>query len=174
MKTFFTACTHFNHTNIIKYCDRPFSSVEIMNQTIQYNWNSKVTPEDEIYILGDFALNCTSEWACNFVDSLNGKKYFIRGNHDRRLLEDKSFFNKFIWVRNQHYLMMDNIKILLTHYEKPNFKINHNINYDLHLYAHDHAKVPTKNGNNKLYNVGVDANNFSPVEFNEILQCLKK
>jgi calcineurin-like phosphoesterase family protein len=30
----FTANFHFGHNNIIRYCDRPFRSVEEMDQTI--------------------------------------------------------------------------------------------------------------------------------------------
>jgi len=144
-----------------------------MNETIIKNWNDKIDVEDVVYFLGDFALNCSPEWACELVDKLYGKKYFIRGNHDERLLKDKNFFFKFTWVRKQHFLYIDNHIILLTHYEKPNFKIDKTIKYDFHFYAHDHAKIPTKLKSSSLYNVGVDANNFSPVELNEIINRLK-
>ena len=33
-KIYLIADTHFNHDNIIKYCDRPFSDIEEMNNTI--------------------------------------------------------------------------------------------------------------------------------------------
>ena len=31
---FFTSDTHFNHTNIIRFCSRPFKDVEHMNETL--------------------------------------------------------------------------------------------------------------------------------------------
>ena len=48
---FFTSDTHFWHENIIKFCNRPFSSIEEMNDTIIENWNkvvdeNKITTED--------------------------------------------------------------------------------------------------------------------------------
>ena len=39
---FFTSDTHFNHTNIIRFCSRPFKDVEHMNETLIANWNRVV------------------------------------------------------------------------------------------------------------------------------------
>jgi calcineurin-like phosphoesterase family protein len=56
MTIFFTSDTHFNHKNIIKLCNRPFTSIEEMNEKIIENWNNIVKPEDIVWHLGDFAL----------------------------------------------------------------------------------------------------------------------
>lgn len=61
-KTFFTSDTHFNHAKVIKYCARPFASVEEMNRELLSRWNAVVGPEDTIFHLGDFAMGKTSEW----------------------------------------------------------------------------------------------------------------
>jgi len=47
--------THFEHRNIIKYCKRPFDSIELHDETIIDNINQKVGLNDELYIVGDFA-----------------------------------------------------------------------------------------------------------------------
>ena len=49
---YFTADTHFDHANIIRFCNRPFATVEEMNETLIANWNRKVHGNDTVYILG--------------------------------------------------------------------------------------------------------------------------
>lgn len=79
--TFFTSDTHFNHANIIRFCNRPFNDVEQMNETLIANWNRVVQPEDTVFHLGDFCLGGSVEWT-KILNRLNGKIYLILGNHD--------------------------------------------------------------------------------------------
>ena len=82
---FFTSDTHFNHANIIKYCTRPFSSVEEMNREIIARWNAVVGPEDTVYHLGDFAMGRPSEMPAIYHQLNGARKILIRGSHDRTL-----------------------------------------------------------------------------------------
>lgn len=76
-----TSDTHFNHENIIKYSDRPFSSVKEMNEKMVENWNSVVKPGDKVYHLGDVYMG-DGEGAYKILSKLHGKKRLILGNHD--------------------------------------------------------------------------------------------
>lgn len=42
MKNYIISDTHFNHKNIINYCNRPFRDINEMNNTIIDNWNKSV------------------------------------------------------------------------------------------------------------------------------------
>ena len=81
MKVFIISDTHFGHENIIKYCNRPFSSVEEMDEKMIKNWNETVSNNDVVLHLGDFGLG-KKEYIASIVKRLNGKKILIMGNHD--------------------------------------------------------------------------------------------
>ena len=53
---YFTADTHFDHANIIRFCNRPFATVEEMNETLITNWNRKVHANDTVFIIGDMLI----------------------------------------------------------------------------------------------------------------------
>lgn len=74
--------THFNHTNIIKYCNRPYKDIEEMNESLIASWNEVVRPEDTVYFLGDFCLG-NRNTVIEFGHRLNGHKILIMGNHDK-------------------------------------------------------------------------------------------
>lgn len=81
MKVFIIADTHCGHENIIKYCNRPFQSVEEMNRVILNNWNNTVSKHDLVIHLGDLYLGKKAD-AREFLKKLNGRKILIMGNHD--------------------------------------------------------------------------------------------
>jgi len=77
---FFSSDHHFFHANVIKYCARPFSSVEEMNEMLVKHWNDTVMPDDIVYYLGDFSMAFRP--VETFTKRLNGIKYLVPGNHD--------------------------------------------------------------------------------------------
>ena len=78
---FFTSDLHFGHDREFIYKSRGFDSVEEMNESLIFNWNELIDPEDEIYVLGDLMMNDISKGA-ECWKRLKGKKYVILGNHD--------------------------------------------------------------------------------------------
>jgi calcineurin-like phosphoesterase family protein len=79
---FFTADQHFGHLNIIRYCDRPYRSVEEMDAALVANWNAVVGPLDTVHVLGDVAMGWRHE-SLPLVARLDGHKVLYPGNHDR-------------------------------------------------------------------------------------------
>ena len=69
---YFSSDLHFNHNKEFLYKPRGFDSVDAMNITIVNNWNSIVTDEDDVYILGDLMLG-DNELGISLLKKLNGK-----------------------------------------------------------------------------------------------------
>lgn len=173
-KVFFTSDLHFNHKNIIKYENRPFSNVEDMNKKLIEKWNDVVSDDDEVYIIGDFSFG-DYEFTYQIAKQLKGKKYVILGNHDKSIknMPKKLRDEVFVWVKDYYMLKYKNKKIVMFHFPIQTWDCQH---YDsIHLYGHVHSnkgdykmEYNTKNS----YNVGVDVNNYFPVEFDDILSKL--
>lgn len=77
---FFSSDQHFFHSNVIKYCGRPYVDVDEMNSALVKNWNSVVKHEDTVYCLGDFSF--AGRPVEIFSHALAGNKKLIPGNHD--------------------------------------------------------------------------------------------
>ena len=88
-KIFYISDTHFGHANIIRFDERPFSSVEQMEETIVNNWNNVVTNQDDVYILGDFCWSKDENEWLRLLNRLNGRKFLIKGNHDLKQYSQK-------------------------------------------------------------------------------------
>ena len=65
----FTADEHYRHTNIIKYCNRPFASAAEMDAEIIQRHNEMVEPKDVVIHAGDFTLS-KKPFAENYIKIL--------------------------------------------------------------------------------------------------------
>lgn len=176
---YFTSDTHFCHTNIIKFCDRPFSTIKEMDEKLIENWNNKVPEDGIVFHLGDFAWGRFKDWE-NVRNRLNGNIILIKGNHDlkngpeTKTQEDKLFDG----VYQQLYISIENRKIYLNHYPflcyGGTYRNENDLVFQLfgHVHSYDKAKgkdierlsmlFPTQ------YDVGVDNNNLTPISWNEV------
>lgn len=173
MKNFFLSDTHFFHSNIIKYENRPFANVKEMNEEMIKRWNNKVTPEDSVYILGDFSFGKVDE-TYELLNSLNGKKYLIKGNHDR-VVKTKFIADMFEWIKPYHVYKdkESGMSAVLFHFPIHTWDREHH--GVLHFYGHVHSGMHHGNPYHpRAFNVGVDVNSFEPMEFKEILKLIEE
>ena|ERR1035437_7524737 len=162
MKYFFTADEHYSHSNIIKYCDRPFATVEEMNEEIIKRHNEVVGPEDVVVHVGDFTLRKNQSEVERLIARLNGKPIFIVGSHDYWMLENKYNTYKEIWeedIEGQH--------IVACHYAMRVWPLSHYNSWQ--LYGHSHGKLE---GVGKSMDVGVDTHEYYPYSFEEIKKIM--
>lgn len=89
-KIFFIGDLHFGHENVIKFDNRPYKTVDEMNEDLIRRWNNKVSPGDIVYVLGDLIWKTYNKSAADLIKRLNGQIILIKGNHDRFLHNAKA------------------------------------------------------------------------------------
>lgn len=169
MALFFTSDLHFGHANIIKYCDRPFGSVEDMDAALIKNWNHGVSQDDIVYILGDMFF-CQDKRAAEILGALRGRKKLILGNHDKLLRKSRhlqSFFEEVL--PPLHEEVIDKVPVVMCHY--PLASWNRAFHGAFMLHGHVHGREPLA-GNVRRFDVGVDANAYLPVEWSVLRETL--
>jgi calcineurin-like phosphoesterase family protein len=173
-KLFFTSNHHFGHANIIKFCDRPFANVDEMNQTMIKRWNEKISPEDEVYHLGDFGVTKDYESIARILDQLNGTKYLIAGNHEGAAMTNRK---KFKWIKDYHELKVQDEeckngvqRIVLFHYAMRVWRGDSRGNWQ--LYGHSHGNLPDEK-DRLAFDVGVDCHDFYPLSYPEVKKIMQ-
>lgn len=169
-KIWFLSDTHFGHGNILKYCHRPFSTIEDHDQTIIDNINKLVAPGDILYHLGDFAFkHAWSKIKCNrseivkhYRDKIKCNNIIlIMGNHDPHFSNGQPKIEILDNFREIHTLL--NIKLtrnertyrlVLCHYALRTW--NQAARGAIMLYGHSHGSLP-ESLNSLSTDVGIDA-----------------
>ena len=155
---FFTADEHYGHMNIIRYCDRPFSSIAEMDREIIRRHNSVVSDSDTVIHAGDFTLG-SREVARTYQKQLRGKHIFLRGSHDRWM---KGLKASTIWERT-----IDGWYIVVCHYAMRVWSRSHYNSWQ--LYGHSHGAL-TPIG--KQWDIGVDNNDYYPLSFDDVKRIM--
>lgn len=171
----FISDTHFGHKNIIQYSNRPFASVEEMNEGMIEAWNDKVQPDDTIYHLGDFAFMPYEEFR-KLIRRLNGKKYLILGNHDKMIIQNRNALVAYGGIASiDHYreLKAEGHFFVLFHYGQRVWNKSHH--GAIHLYGHSHGSLPPLG---KSVDVGVDCkeitSEYRPISITEVMDYMSR
>jgi calcineurin-like phosphoesterase family protein len=196
---FFISDTHFGHANIIRYSNRPFKDVPHMNEELIRRWNSVVSPNDEVFHLGDVALGPKDQWD-GLLTRLNGVKYLIIGNHEpifaaesakhqaRWMPEFKKWFDGIETARS---IKIGNHPVYLSHFP---YEADHmdNARYMEHrllddgttlIHGHTHAEYEkhgigarvsrSKKGTLQIH-VGADAWDYTPVSEDAVIELIER
>lgn len=160
-----TSDTHFGHSKIIEYTNRPFANVDEMNEALVNNWNKVVSPNDTVYHLGDVFF--TKDGA-KHLRRLNGKKYLILGNHDdpdHEMIRD-TFKEVRLWKS------MKSVGLLLTHvpiyagiFDETDRTDNRRPKHIKNVHGHLHEKVVD---DVRYINVSVEQTDYTPINLEKV------
>lgn len=175
--TYIFGCSHFSHSNIIKYCNRPFSDVSAMNDAL---WSGVVSlPNDSSLIhLGDFSFGRNAVVLENwykFFNILSNKNiicHFIFGNHDKHI---KKYYTEIPGWSSKNFLFHEILEftidgiaefIVASHYPMEDWNGKNNGSY--HIHCHTHKELESSNGIRRIHG-GVDTIGFQPILVKDLL-----
>ena len=169
-KIWLTSDLHFGHDREFVWKARGFNSVEEMNEKIIENFNSVIEPDDILYLLGDCMLGNTDM----DLSLINGKKIFIRGNHDtnRRVEIYKMYTDEEIkWADMIKYKKKS---IYLSHHPTIVTNAGEWHNLVINFFGHTHQTDNFYQNYVNMYHVGVDSHNCFPVLIDDALDAIKQ
>lgn len=171
-KVWFTSDLHFWHKNICKYCNRPYNTVEEMNQAIVDNWNSVVKDDDVVFVLGDLGF-CGIEKLRILISQLKGTIIVIQGNHDSNKVLATLYNEKLI--DNFDRLMSIEVggdeecpdqRLVLCHFPMIDWSDKERGAWMIH--GHQHQLPETPSCSVMHWDVGVDKNGMTPISFEQL------
>lgn len=176
---FFTADTHFGEKYALRFGNRPFDTVEKMNEGLIRRWNETVPKDGTVFHLGDFG---KPQWRIlnNVANRLNGEIYLILGNHDQDDYHSW-MLGRFKNVSCQKEIIVDGQHIILNH--SPLLCFGGAYDGTWQLFGHVHSGPDSLRGKDThrlihlypcQYDVGVDNNDLRPVSFYQIKSVIEK
>ena len=201
--TWFASDHHFGHANVIDFCNRPFSTIQEMDQSLIDNHNRLVKPEDLVIFVGDVFMYCTPDRMKEVVSQLNGeRKILVIGNHDK---DPRAMMNLgFDFVVSEMSMKIADETVLFSHYpfrmgsilyqwvkfKSRVFKLLNKIGIKVRRISPEryHNKRPVDRGqflihghthnsnkiNGRAIHVGVDAWNYKPVNIQQISNLISQ
>lgn len=166
-RIFAVADLHFEHANIIRYCQRPFGNVGEMNYKLLKNWNETVKPDDTVYHVGDFGYGRYYQDPIYWLYRLHGRVILLEGSHDKKIPRSLMIPYEFLVVEGE--------KLLLIHNYQDAYRLGL-VPRDWDgwiIHGHNHQKRPFIMPYQHRMNVSVEVTNYRPVSLAHIVEIIK-
>lgn len=165
---YYVSDLHLGHSSAINMCNRPYLSVEQMNENLIEKWNNKIKKNDIVYFLGDFSMKLSKERVLDYLARLNGVKYFLKGNHDKwsflKEAKEKGLIQDYF---DSYKEINDNGRfVILCHYPLVTWNGMYRNSY--HLYGHVHQNIVEPIS--RRYCVCVEVTDYEPKTLDELIQ----
>lgn len=160
-KIWFISDPHFGHSNIIKYEKRPFADKYEMDKVLIDNWNKRIKNGHEVYVLGDISFY-GKDRTTEIVQSLNGKKILIQGNHDTK---SPRYYRECGFEESIRTPIIFNKFFILSH--EPQYMNKESVFFNIHGHTHSNFKQDEYH-----YNVCVENHDYKPILFESIIKAI--
>lgn len=171
---YYIADCHFGDEKVISFSNRPFLSVEEMDEAMIYNWNKCVREWDDVYIIGDLIYRSLDPE--KYLKKLNGRLHLICGNHDQTIKMTHSLHKYFVEICDYLVVKDGTHRIVLFHYPLLEWDGYYYGTWHIFGHIHNHLSLTQKRVKNlqKALNCGVDVTGFRPLTFDELVTCNKR
>lgn len=185
MSLYLISDTHFDHENIIEYCNRPFESASEMDSQLKYGWNKRVQGEDTVLHGGDIAM-ARGDVAIEYTNQLNGSIVLLDGNHDDIDQSEapfpvmKSYYFTYIYEGTEYEFYYTHWPMGTDHhgeqnwphYAEPPSWFN---GWYLHGHVHnnDPENFPFVDSDKNYVNLSVELTGYTPLHIEELIEILK-
>lgn len=191
-KLFFTSDLHIGHRNVLVFCNRPFLDIKDMSRGLIENWNRVVGENDIVFDLGDMFWFDSRHEIKTFINKLNGTIYKVPGNHD---MDIETLFQ--LCSPGKVVLLDDINQVFVSGLDpdKPSKQlelwVSHmpmatwpHFEHAPSFFGHIHSGPLSSNAvdvpgrdlflKKNMYDVGVDNNDYTPVELQYALQKIDR
>ena len=189
MFTHFYSDPHLGHNNIIRFSERPFVDVADMNQGLIDRYNAIVGPHDYVLWVGDVSMKLSVNATRALLDKFNGKRGLVMGNHDGNharalrlgfsFVADELFLKiheRVCRVKHYPYALDAKVKKKLVaagEYFDDRYEDRRPPRVPGEVLIHGHTHSAKRRDGNQIH-VGVDAWDYAPVRFEEVLALVKE
>lgn len=163
MSDYFIADTHFGDKRIMNLENRPFKTVDDMDNYIINRWNEEIDDLDTVYVLGDFTAYMEEEKVKGILSQLKGFKVLVMGNHDEIFLPKKWQELGFDLVM-PYPIIVENF-FILSH--EPMY-VNKNGAY-ANIFGHVHGNPNYKSFSELGACVSCERINYTPISFDNVV-----
>src|ERR1035437_9480611 len=155
--------SHWNHANITVYEEEARMNLPCDHNVVMVErWREVVGEDDVVVHLGDLALGKNDDFA-RIADQLPGRKYILRGNHDKR---SRAWYAEHgFTLIPEFWVDYGSWKVRFTHRPDDEHKF---VCYPKRLNVHGHVHSKTR-GDRRLINLSVEAIEFRPVWITDVL-----
>lgn len=181
MVRWFCSDHHLGHENIIKYQDRPFDNVHIMDKMLLELHNTYVKPEDHVYFLGDVTMRRGGRvQQDDFIREMkrwNGHKRLFLGNHDHfpaKTYLEAGFEKIYATWRDEQGILYSHMPVHPTSIGSARANVHGHIHGNPSsppaVFTDKDGKVWVK----PYINVSVEVTNYRPINFDELMARIEK
>jgi calcineurin-like phosphoesterase family protein len=146
-----------------------------MNEKMIENWNKVVHKNDQVYHLGDIAMNVSSAYIDHILSQLNGRKFLLIGNHDGDVASgvlEKHFEIIEKQITRSFGINGRTHKVIMSHY--PMRSWDGAFHGTMHFHGHVHGRFDASTDFLGACDVGVDSWNYAPVSLEKVVETVTK